>query len=127
MVCALFDVSKSAFYDWLAKPVDEGRTMLRQRVLRIFAESKGSAGSRSIVAILRRERVRIGRFKMEELQLQSKQPGRHRYKVTTAERPDIPNTLAREFKPSEANQVWTGDITYIWAGRWVYLLSLIHI
>lgn len=97
MVCALFGVSRSAFYDWFAKPIDEERTLLRQRVSQIFDESKGSAGSRSIVAILRRERVRIGRFKvmrlMEELQLQSKQPGAHRHKVATAERLDIPNTL----------------------------------
>lgn len=131
MVCGLFGVSRSAFYDWLAKPVNEDRTVLRQRVSKIFNDSKGSAGSRSIVAILRRERIRIGRFKvlrlMEELQLQSKQPGRHRYKVATAERPDIPNTLAREFKPSEANQVWTGDITYIWAGRWVYLAVVLDL
>ncbi len=131
MVCALFGVSRSAFYDWLAKPVNEERTVLRQRVSKIFNDSKGSAGSRSIVAILRRERVRIKRFKvmrlMEELQLQSKQPGRHRYKVAAAERPDIPNTLAREFKPSEANQVWTGDITYIWAGRWVYLAVVLDL
>jgi putative transposase len=64
---------------------------------------------------------------MEELQLQIKQPGGHRYKVATAERPDIPNTLARDFKPVQPNQVWTGDITYIWAGRWVYLAVVLDL
>lgn len=131
MVCALFGMSRSAFYGWLAKPVDEGRTLLRQRVSTIFDDSKGSAGNCSFVAILRRERVRIGRFKimrlMEELQLQSKQPRAHRYKVTTAERLDIPNTLAREFKPSAAYQVWSGDIRYIWTGRWVYLAVVLDL
>jgi hypothetical protein len=31
MVCAFFEVSRSAFNDWLAKSNDEGRTLLRQR------------------------------------------------------------------------------------------------
>lgn len=111
--------------------MDEERTSLRQDVHDIFEESRGSAGSRSIVATLRRRGVRIGRYKvmrlMNELQLQSKQPGSHRYKVATAERLDIPNTLALEFTPERPNQVWTGDITYIWAGRWVYLALVLDL
>ena len=68
----------------------------------------------------------IGRFKvrglMRELGLISKQPGSHAYKKATVERPDIPNTLNREFDVPEPNKVWCGDITYIWAqGKWHYL------
>ncbi|KPW26197.1 transposase protein orfB [Pseudomonas cannabina pv. alisalensis] len=38
------------------------------------------------------------------------------------ERPDIPNILNREFDVPAPNQVWCGDITYIWAqGKWHYL------
>ena len=111
--------------------MDEERASLRQDVHDIYEESRGSAGSRSIVATLRRRGVRIGRYKvmrlMNELQLQSKQPGSHRYKVATAERLDIPNTLARDFTPERPNQVWTGDITYIWAGRWVYLALVLDL
>ena len=59
--------------------------------------------------------------------LQSKQPGSHTYKVATVERIDIPNALARNFKPERPNQVWTGDITYIWAGRWVYLAVVLDL
>ncbi len=68
----------------------------------------------------------IGRFKvrglMRELGLISKQPGSHAYKKATVERPDIPNTLNREFDVPEPNKVWCGDIAYIWAqGKWHYL------
>ena len=68
----------------------------------------------------------IGRFKvrglMRELELVSKQPGSHAYKQATVERPDIPNILNREFDVPAPNQVWCGDITYIWAqGKWHYL------
>ncbi len=54
-----------------------------------------SAGSRSILGMLRVDGVTIGRFRvrrlMRELGLVSKQPGSHAYKQATVERPDIPN------------------------------------
>ena len=131
MVCALFDVSRSTFYDRRSKPVDVERQQLRERVSRLFDDSRQSAGSRTLVGMLRLEYIVIGRFKvmrlMQEANLQSKQPGKHRYKVTAAERVDIPNTLARDFKPARMNQVWTGDITYIWAGRWIYLAVVLDL
>ncbi|RNM01976.1 IS3 family transposase, partial [Dickeya undicola] len=131
LVCALFDLPRSTFYDGLNKPVDENRLALRRHVTRIFHDSKGSAGSRSIVAMLRQKNLVVGRFKvrrlMKEAQLQSKQPGSHKYKTATTERPDIPNRLARDFAPAKTNQVWTGDITYIWAGRWIYLAVVLDL
>ncbi len=131
LVCELFDIPRSTFYDRLSRPVDEKRHALRQRVVTLFNESKGSAGSRTIVSMLRREKTEIGRFKvrrlMKEAGLQSKQPGSHQYKVATPERLDIPNTLARDFMPAQPDQVWTGDITYIWAGRWIYLAVVLDL
>ncbi|KAB0701327.1 IS3 family transposase, partial [Pseudomonas aeruginosa] len=82
----------------------------------LFSQSRGSAGSRSILGMLREEGVTIGRFRvrrlMRELGLVSKQPGSHAYKQATVERPDIPNRLNREFATEHPNQVWCGDITY---------------
>jgi len=74
----------------------------------------------------------IGRFKvrrlMRELELVSKQPGSHAYKKATVERPDIPNILSREFNVAAPNQVWCGDITYIWAqGKWHYLAVVLDL
>lgn len=58
---------------------------------------------------------------MSEMGLICKQPGPHAYKQATVERPDIMNHLGRKFTPDQPNQVWCGDITYIWSGqRWSY-------
>lgn len=131
MVCELFDVPRSTFYERRSKPVDEKQQALSLRIASIFKESRASAGSRTIVRILRAENTNISRFRVMRLManagLQSKQPGSHTYKVATVERIDIPNALARNFKPERPNQVWTGDITYIWAGRWVYLAVVLDL
>ena len=79
---------------------------------------------------------------MNELGLESKQPG-HVYKKAKQGHIAIPNTLDRQFSVNKPDQVWCGDVTYIWTGnRWAYLaivmdlyarkpvgwaLSLIHI
>ena len=65
---------------------------------------------------------------MKEAQLVCGQPGPHNYKVAKQAHPDIPNILAREFSVEAPNQVWCGDITYIWAaGRWYYLAVVLDL
>lgn len=65
---------------------------------------------------------------MRELDLVSKQAGSHTYRKATVERPDNPNILNREFDVQESNQVWRGDITYIWAqGKWHYLAVVLDL
>ena len=105
---------------------DVERLRLRSRVSELFSQSRSAAGSRSILSLMRDDGEQLGRFKvrslMRELDLVSKQPGSHAYKKATVERLDIPNTLNREFDVPVPNQVWCGDITYIWAqGKWHYL------
>ncbi|MCC0562523.1 IS3 family transposase, partial [Pseudomonas aeruginosa] len=113
-----FDVARSCYYvhRLRRRRVDARRVALRSQVNQLFSQSRGSAGSRSILGMLREEGVTIGRFRvrrlMRELGLVSKQPGSHAYKQATVERPDIPNRLNREFATEHPNQVWCGDITY---------------
>ncbi len=76
------------------------------------------------MGMMREEGTEIGRFKvsrlMEELGSICKQ--------ATVERIDIPNHLNREFEAGTPNQVWCGDITYVWAqGRWHYLAVVLDL
>ncbi|WHW01771.1 IS3 family transposase [Pseudomonas aeruginosa] len=135
VVCSAFDVARSCYYVHRLRRrrrVDARRVALRSQVNQLFSQSRGSAGSRSILGMLREEGVTIGRFRvrrlMRELGLVSKQPGSHAYKQATVERPDIPNRLNRKFATEHPNQVWCGDITYVWAqGRWHYLAAVLDL
>ncbi|WP_446941038.1 IS3 family transposase [Pseudomonas aeruginosa] len=134
VVCSAFDVARSCYcvHRLRRRRVDARRVALRSQVNQLFSQSRGSAGSRSILGMLREEGVTIGRFRvrrlMRELGLVSKQPGSHAYKQATVERPDIPNRLNREFATEHPNQVWCGDITYVWAqGRWHYLAAVLDL
>ncbi|MEL7559263.1 MULTISPECIES: IS3 family transposase [Stutzerimonas stutzeri subgroup] len=134
VVCSAFDVARSCYYAHRLRRrrVDARRVALRSRVNELFSQSRGSAGSRSILGMLREDGVTIGRFRvrrlMRELGLVSKQPGSHAYKQATVERPDIPNRLNRDFAVQRPNQVWCGDITYVWAqGRWHYLAAVLDL
>ncbi|AWS89742.1 IS3-like element IS222 family transposase [Pseudomonas aeruginosa] len=134
VVCSAFDVARSCYYvhRLRRRRVDARRVALRSQVNQLFSQSRGSAGSRSILGMLREEGVTIGRFRVRRLMLElglvSKQPGSHAYKQATVERPDIPNRLNREFATEHPNQVWCGDITYVWAqGRWHYLAAVLDL
>jgi len=129
-VCAVFEVPRSNYHAHRlrAERVDEQRSLLRKRVNELFVQSRSSAGSRSICDMMWQQHgIAIGRFKvarlMEESGLISKQPGKHAYKQATVERSDVPNMLSREFAVSAPNQVWCGDITYLWAQGALLLLS----
>jgi len=124
----VFEVIRSCYYAQRLsrRTPDVERLRLRSRVNELFTQSRSAAGSRSILAMMRDDGEQLGRFKvrslMRELELVSKQPGSHAYKRATVERLDISNTLNREFDVPAPNQVWRGDITYIWAqGKWHYL------
>jgi len=134
LLCSVFELPRSCYYAYLARRrrIDVRRVSLRSRINELFSQSRSSAGSRSIVAMLKDEGTEVGRFKvrglMKEQGLISKQPGSHAYKKSTVERPDIPNTLDRQFTVAAPNRVWCGDITYIWAqGKWSYLAVVLDL
>jgi len=65
---------------------------------------------------------------MKELILSSCQMLAHKYKRGGNEYVEIPNLLARQFAVTEPDQVWYGDVTYIWAGKgWDYLAVVLDL
>lgn len=130
----MFDVPRSSFYDFKQRKtsIKRAEVQLRSTINELFSLSRGAAGSRTLVAMLKDSDLPVGVFKvrriMRDLELVCKQPGPHSYKLATVERPDIPNILNREFDVDCPNQIWCGDISYIWTGnKWSYLAVIIDL
>ena len=127
-LCQAFDVHRSSYKYWRirSRQINPERVKELALVKSIFKESNGSAGARTIASIATGRdhplsRYRAGRL-MKSCQLISCQQPKHRYKQAKQEHVAIPNHLDRQFDVKEPNQVWCGDVTYIWTGkRWSYL------
>ncbi|WP_421508280.1 IS3 family transposase [Erwinia rhapontici] len=133
-LCHVFGVHRSSYKYWKNRPEnpDGRRTVLRSQVLELHGISHGSAGARSIATMATQRGHRMGRWLagrlMKELGLVSCQQPTHRYKRGGHEHVAIPNHLERQFAVTEPNQVWCGDVTYIWTGkRWAYLAVVLDL
>ena len=74
----------------------------------------------------------VGRYRartlMREAGLSGQQPRRHRYRLADEESAIAPNHLNREFVVKRPNQVWCGDVTYVWSGEcWLYLAVVLDL
>ena len=131
----MLSVSPSSYYNFESNQqrIDPERVRLRAKVIKIHTDSRGAAGSRTIMDKLSQQGDEIGRYKvsrlMKEAEIESKQPGKkHKYRDSAAEFPTIENKLNRQFTVCRINEVWCGDITFIWAGnRWIYLALVIDL
>jgi putative transposase len=129
----VFGVHRSSYKYWRQpKKPDATRVTLLSLIRESYRESKGSAGARNIAAMVTTKGVKLSRWRatklMKELNLISCQQPGHRYKKASKEHVEIPNYLERQFAVTEPNQVWCGDVTYIWTGkRWAYLAVVLDL
>jgi len=135
-LCRLLEVQRSAYYDWRDQPgkvISVQELAMRRRMKELFAASRSSLGSRTMMQNLRLEDFEIGRDRtrrlMKRLDLKVKQ--KRKYKVTTDSKHQLPvaqNVLNREFSPHAPNQAWGTDITYLWTQQgWIYLAVVIDL
>ena len=124
----MFEVYRSSFKYWLNHPAKlTAKTIeLHSRIREMFRLSNGSAGTRTLSVMVTRSGIDLSRYRarkaMQYLGLVSKQPSAPKYKKANNEHLAVPNLLNRQFDVGAPNQVWCGDVTYIWIGkRWAYL------
>lgn len=127
-LCNAFGTHRSSYKYWAKRPKGVTPRRLKELALvsSIFVESNGSAGARTIATIATDRGVALSRYLagrlMKRLHLRSSQRPKPTYKTAMQEHAVIPNHLNRNFSVSAPNQVWCGDVTYIWTGkRWAYL------
>lgn len=130
----MFDVHRSSYRYWRSgqKVLKPEQTHLRDLVVAAHVSSGGSAGARAIAQMLTNDGTALSRYRatrlMKALNLVSCQQPEHAYKKATKEHVEIPNTLNREFNVQAPDQVWCGDITYIWTGHhWAYLAIVLDL
>lgn len=133
-LCEVFEVHRSSYRAWRDRPAELAPEETRVRTLMKAAHrlSNGSAGARTIARMVTEQGVPLSRYRagrrMKRLGLVSSQQPSHRYKKAEQPHVGIPNRLDRQFDVAAPNQVWVGDITYIWTGRrWAYLAMVLDL
>lgn len=135
--CALFEVSKSAYYErrnGAPSERDVSDAELLCQITAIHAESKGTYGAPRIHKELLHRHVPCGKRKVTRLMRQAGLEGRckKRWRKTTVADPDAEaarDLIQRHFGPcEEMDRRYVGDITYIstWDG-WAYLATVIDL
>jgi len=140
--CRVLEVAASGFRAWRKRRSGKPRAASGGRVTDLalvthiraaFAASKQTYGWPRMVRQLRSEGLRIGKervrkaMKIHDIRVRS----RSRFKVTTDSNhnlPIAPNLLNRQFATQAPNEVWVGDMTYVWTAEgWLYLTTVIDL
>jgi transposase InsO family protein len=136
MMCEVFSVSPSAYYDW-----ERGQVSSRQhkdeellaRIRAIFAGFRGYYGAPRIYDELVKAGVHVSRKRVARVMREHGIRARtvRKYKATTDSNhslPVAPNLLNQCFRAPEPNTVWVSDITYIWTRQgWFYLAVIVDL
>jgi putative transposase len=136
--CALFKVSRSAYYARRAGvPSARARqdATLTEKIAAVHAESAGTYGAPRVHAALARQGRRHGRKRVARLMRTAGICGTtaRRWKKTTVADPHAgrrADLLGRDFTadPGAVNTRWCGDVTYIRTGQgWLYLATVIDV
>lgn len=136
VLCRVLQVSRSGFYAWRQRAPSlrtRANAALLVAIRALHRQSRQTYGSPRITRALRAQGAGAGRHRIARLMrrdgLRACYP--RRYRMTTASQHRYPvaaNVLARHFRPTRPNQVWAGDITYIWTTEgWLYLAVLLDL
>lgn len=136
LMCRVFEVSRSGYYEWLSRPLSQRNQQdnaLKAKIRKHHNEGRATYGARRIQKKLAGtddvvSRRRINRLMTEE-GLECKT--RKKFKATTNSKhgmPVAPNLLDRNFSVEKMDQKYVGDITYIPTREgWLYLAVFIDL
>lgn len=136
MLCRMMGVSRSGYYEWygrLDKQPDPEREEKLEWVKDLSETSDHTYGSRRMAEALKALGYPTGRHQARNLMREANVWVRYRrrYRVTTNSnhrQAVFENRLKRNFAVSKPDQVWAGDITYVWTQEgWLYLAVVIDL
>ena len=135
-LCAVLQVSRSAYYSWQhagSSMREQHNKAIVEHIIRIHQQSHGTYGSPRIWHALRQQGIRCGRKRIARLMhingIRAKMV--RQFKLTTRSRSTqviAPDLVRRQFMIHKPNHVWTSDITYVWTREgWVYLAVVLDL
>lgn len=129
-LCDWLGVSPAGFYKWRNRKEsarDKENRQLTQRIEKIFFSHKTNYGSPRVHAALRDTGVTVNRKRVERLMREAGLVGKAGRLYRRKALPDkfytkMPNLKKDMPEPTEVDQQWVGDLTYLKvAGQWRYL------
>jgi putative transposase len=136
LMCRLLGVTRGGYYGY-QRSRDEAESYYQQELLEVVREiaiaTDDSYGSRRMKKALNILSYPVSRNKARKLMKEAGVQVKHRrkYKVTTNsnhKQPVFENVLDRQFDVAQPDQVYVGDITYLWSGEgWLYLAVIIDL
>jgi len=134
-LCAAFAVSRSGYYRWRGgKPsVRDGEdARLKNEIKTLHIASRGTYGRPRLLAGLREQGARTSAKRvarlMRELGLRGVRKGGYRPRTTESRHrlPCWPNRLREIPAPSQPDQVWVSDMTYVPTKQgWLYVAGVL--
>ena len=135
-MCRQLGLSPSGYYAWERRGASRRRQedeALIPKIRESHRASRGTYGSPRIYDDLKDQGEAVGRHRIARLMRENGITARplKRFRRTTDSNHDLPvapNLLERDFEAARPNQVWVGDITYIWTGSgWTYLAVIVDL
>jgi transposase InsO family protein len=136
LMCRTLQVSPGGYYAWRARPESARAQRNRGLMVQIRAahtRSRCNYGSPRITRDLQAAGEGCGENRVARLMrlngIRAKRVKKWRATTNSAHTlPIASNTLQRQFKVSAANQVWAGDISYVWTEEgWLYLAVMLDL
>ena len=137
LMCRLLGIKRNGYYrHWKRKkmlPANSLHQQMLTAVKEIAVDVDNTYGSRRMKPALNARSYPVSRNKARKLM---KEAGvevrcRRKYKVTTNSNHKLPlfnNVLDRQFEVNQHDQVYVGDITYLWTQEgWLYLAVVIDL
>ena len=131
-MCEMLEVSRGGYYAWVKRP-PSGRDLeggeLTRVIKQVHDENEGKYGIDRIHGEMAKRGYRVGLRRVRRVAgLSCVHP--KPYKVTTvqdeANGDGLVDLVGREFVPDAENELWYGDITYIYTmSGWAYLATVI--
>jgi putative transposase len=136
LMCRALGVSAAGYYDWLQRAESaRGRDnrRLEVKIRAVHTRSRCNYGSPRITEELREGGERCGKNRVARLMRAAGIRARRakRWRATTHSSHSLPiadNKLNRQFRASGPDQVWAGDISYVWTQEgWLYLAVVLDL